>query len=42
MIQKGPGMADQAEHVCKLKNDLGIRGAKFCATLAVLRATGKL
>jgi hypothetical protein len=42
MIQKGPGMADQAAHICKLKDDLGIRGAKFCATLDVLRATGKL
>ncbi len=32
MIQKGPGgMADQAAHMCKLKGDLGIRGARFCA-----------
>ncbi len=42
MIQKGPGMADQATHMCKLKDDLGIRGAKFCAGIDALRAAGKL
>jgi hypothetical protein len=42
MIQKGPGMADQAARMCQLKTDLGIRGAKYCNGLAALRAAGKL
>lgn len=42
MIQKTPALVEQAGRLCKLKDDLQIRGAKFCPALAKLRAAGKL
>jgi hypothetical protein len=42
MIQKTPVATEQATRACKLKDDLGVRGAKYCPGLAALRAAGKL
>jgi hypothetical protein len=42
MIQKSASGFEQAGRVCKLKDELGIRGARYCATLGYLRAAGKL
>ncbi len=42
MIKHSAAIGDQAGRVCKLKDDLGLRGAKYCATLGALRAAGKL
>jgi len=42
MIRHSASIADQAGRICKLKDDLGVRGAKYCATLVALRAAGKL
>jgi hypothetical protein len=42
MIQKRPAATAQAERVCKLKDDMRIRGAKYCPGLPALKAQGKL
>ncbi len=42
MIRKSPEIGDQAGRICKLKDDLGVGGAKFCGSLAALHAAGKL
>jgi hypothetical protein len=42
MIQHSPAAFDHAVRVCKLKDDLGVRGAPYCASLAALHAAGKL
>ena len=42
MIQKSAVAVEQAFRICKLKDDLGVRGAKFCPALSALRAAGKL
>ncbi len=42
MIQKSSAIAGEAGRICKLKDDLGVRGAKYCGTLAALHAAGKL
>jgi hypothetical protein len=42
MIQKSPEIVAQATRICALKQDLGVGGAKFCGSVAALRAAGKL
>jgi hypothetical protein len=42
MIQKRPAAPAQAERVCKLKDEMRIRGAKYCPGLPALKAQGKL
>ena len=42
MIVKSPAATEQAVRACKLKDDMGIRGAKYCVGLPTLRAQGKL
>jgi hypothetical protein len=42
MLVKTPAAMDQAEKLCKLKDDLEIQGSKFCPALAKLKAAGKL
>jgi hypothetical protein len=42
LIQKTPAAVDQATRLCKLKDDLQIRGARYCPALAALKAQGKL
>jgi hypothetical protein len=41
-IQRTAVAVEQATRICKLKDDLGVRGAKFCAAVGVLHAAGKL
>jgi hypothetical protein len=42
LTQKSAEAADRATRICKLKDDLEIRGAHYCPALAKLRAQGKL
>ncbi len=42
IIRHDPAITEQATRSCKLKDDLGLRGAKYCPTLVALRAAGKL
>jgi hypothetical protein len=42
LILKTPKAVEQATRLCKLKDDLQIRGARYCPALATLKAQGKL
>jgi hypothetical protein len=42
MIQHGPGSFDRAVRVCKLKDELGLHGAPYCASLGALKAAGNI
>jgi hypothetical protein len=42
IIEKTPEATARAERVCKLKDDMGVRGSKYCPGLPALKAQGKL
>jgi hypothetical protein len=42
MIKHSAVIGDQAGRICQLKDDLGLRGARYCGQLGALRAAGKL